>query len=423
MRGMIVIALIAASALLAGGIIISQIAGEGGTGAPDPTTVGIVSTPTDMADEAATGVSTAPVDGNPGNQPSMTPTVSTSGGDQPVDSATETPTQAAQIPPISQPEPTVLPAHAPVRAAPIQGIQAVEDYYSEYYVRDNFVVAWRPGAFPESRADEVAAQARIAVDEVNRQLGTDDAGQIEILLADEMYLAKDCIGCQGYAFSDRRQVFILQDGSMADEEFQALLTHEIGHVIAGNAIALPHVATLFLAEGLATWLMTPDLARVGFIEPRQIAAWAWKMGIIPPFFELRKAEFEGRTRARDEYDPAASFAQYVIETYGMEAFKRIYGGELPDDAMGRTYEQLEQEWHAWLAEWADKTVNGVTAEAWWDAAETVNRGFEVLYADPSSVSQEQYAQLATARVALNRGELENAIALMQASGLAGRTAN
>ena len=91
--------------------------------------------------------------------------------------------------------------------------------------------------------------------------------------------------------------------------------------------------------------------------------------------------------------------------------------------MGRTYEQLEQEWHGWLAAWADNTVNGVTAEAWWGAAQVVTRGFEVLYADPSSVTQEQYAQLATARVALNRGELEHSLALMEASGLAARTAN
>jgi len=417
---MIVIVLIAALAMLAGGIIATQISGGE---SPGTDATGLLATATTDTRPTGSGPATSGTQGGaPSNQPEVTPT-NPAGSKQPSDDASETPTEAIQIIPSGQPLPTVLPAHQPVRSAPINGIQAVEDYYSEWHKRENFIVSWRPGAFPESRADEVAAQARIARDQVNRQLGTDDNDRIEILLADEMYLAADCVGCQGFAFSDRRQVFILQDGSMSDEEFQALLTHEIGHVIAGNYIALPHVATLFLAEGLATWLMTPDLIEQGFIEPRQIAAWAWKVGIIPPFFELRDAEFEGRTRARAEYDPAASFTQYVIETYGMEAYKRIYDGELPEDAMGRSYVQLEQEWHGWLAQWADNNVEGITAETWWGAAQVVIQGFEILYADPASVSQEQYAQLATARVALNKGELENAVALMEASGLAVGTAN
>ncbi len=417
---MIAIALIAALAMFAGGIIATQISG-GNESKNDDT--GMVATAT--SESVTTGTiptTTGTQGGAPSDQPDETPTSAT-GSEQTSNDPSVTPSPGAQIFPGGKPSPTVLPAHEPVRGAPINGIQAVEDYYSEWHPRDNFVIAWPPGAFPESRADEVAAQARIALDEVNRQLGTNDNGRIEILLADEMYVAADCVGCQGFAFSDRRQVFILQDGSMSDEEFQALLTHEIGHVIAGNYIALPHVATLFMAEGLATWLMTPDLVAEGFIEPRQIAAWAWKIGIIPSFWELRKAEFEGRTRARAEYDPAASFTQYVIETYGMEAYKRIYDGELPDDAMGKSYNELEQEWHAWLSQWADNTVNGITAESWWAAAQLVINGFEILYADPGSVSQEQYAQLATARVALNKGELDNAIALMQASGLNLGTAN
>ena len=415
MRGMIVIALMAALAMLAGGIIATRIGDGAG-----PNTTGSLATAT--AETAASASETAQQGGDAGDQPGETPASST-GGEQPTVASGETPTESVQIVPSGGAMPTVLPAHTPVRGAPINGIQAVEDYYSEWHAIDNFVIAWRPGAFPESRAGEVAAQARIALDEVNRKLGTDDNGRIEILLADEMYLAADCTGCQGFAFSDRRQVFILQDGSMADDEFQALLTHEVGHVIAGDHIALPHVATLFLAEGLATWLMTPDLVAQGYIEPRQIAAWAWKVGLVPSFFELRKARFEGRTAARAEYDPAASFTQYVIETYGIDAYKRIYDGELPDDAMGRSYQQLEAEWHGWLAAWADNSVNGVNAETWWAAAQVVIQGFDTLYADPASVSQEQYAQLATARVALNKGELEAATALMQASGLGVGTAN
>ncbi len=421
MRGMIVIALIAAVTMVVGGIVATRITDGDGTGTD---TIGSAATATAISGATDVGPTASGTQGGaPDVQAGETPTESTT-GEQPTGSVAETPTEPTPATIGGQDLPPLLPANQPVRGAPINDIQAVEDYYSEWYQVDTFVIAWRPGAFSPERADEVAAQARKGLDDANQRLGTNDNERIEILLADQMYLKDDCIGCQGYAFSDRRQVFILQDGSMADEEFQALLTHEIGHIVAGNQIALPHVATLFLAEGLSTWLMTPDLVAHGFIEPRQIAAWAWKVGKIPPILELRKAKFEGRTGARHEYDPAASFTEYVITTYGVPAYKSIYAGELPDDVIGKSYQQLEQEWHAWLAEWADNTLsNGVNAETWWGASDIVKQGFDRLYADETTVTQQQYAQLATARVALNRGDTDVALALMQESGLVLGTAN
>ncbi len=418
MRGMIVIAMIATLAILSGGIIATRMNDDNGANAGD---VGAVATAT-----AGTGIeptTSGTQGGAPSDQPGETPEGSTN-GEQSSGTGGETSTEVAPVNTGGEEQPPLLPANPPVRGAPIYDTQAVENYYSEWYQFENFIIAWRQGAFPAERAEEVAAQARKGLDDVNQRLGTNDNGRIEILLADQMYLKDDCHGCQGYAFSDRRQVFILQDGSMAEDEFQALLTHEIGHVISGNHIALPHVATLFLAEGLSTWLMTPDLVAQGYIEPRQIAAWAWKVGKIPPILELRKAKFEGRTGARHEYDPAASFTEFMIGTYGLPAYKSIYAGELPDDVIGKSYQELEQEWHGWLAEWADNALpNGVTAETWWDASDDVKQGFDTLYDDETSVTQQQYAMLATARVALNRGDVVNALSMMEQSGLIARTAN
>jgi hypothetical protein len=417
-RGMIVIALIATLAILSGGIIATRMNDGDGANTGD---VGALATATSETGIEPTTSGTQ--GGAPSDQPGETPEGSIN-GEQPTETGGAASTEVAPVNTGGEEQPPLLPANPPVRGAPIYDTQAVENYYSEWYQFENFVISWRQGAFPAERADEVAAQARKGLDDVNQRLGTNDNGRIEILLADQMYLKDDCHGCQGYAFSDRRQVFILQDGSMAVDEFQALLTHEIGHVIAGNHIALPHVATLFLAEGLATWLMTPDLVAQGYIEPRQIAAWAWKVGKIPPIMELRKAKFEGRTGARHEYDPAASFTEFMIATYGLPAYKSIYAGELPDDVIGKSYQQLEQEWHGWLAEWADTTLpNGVTAETWWGASDVVKQGFETLYDDETSVTQQQYAMLATARVALNRGDVVTALTLMEQSGLVVRTAN
>jgi hypothetical protein len=357
-----------------------------------------------------------------GGSPAPTPTVPVGG---PATTPVAEPTPVFRLDTLRTPTteaapPDLLTVAPPAFEALTEGLARVRNYYSEEYQIDVFTIRWRPGAFPPERAEQVAAQARIGLDEVNRQLGTHDNGPLEILLADRMY-AEECTGCQGFAASDLRQVFILQDGSMSDDEFQALLTHEIGHVIAGNYIALPH--SLFFAEGLATWLMTPDLVAEGYIEPTQIAAWAYAAGILPSLEELLDARFEGRTRARLEYDPAASFTRYVIETYGMELYKRLYDLEPPEDALERDWATLEAEWHAWLDQWAGNVVNGVDGHQWWQAAGVVIQAFDRLYADPGSVSEQQYAQLATARVALNRGDIDTAVHLARASGLVPTTAH
>src|SRR5688500_3309042 len=141
---MIVIALIAALSMVAGGIIAIQI--SGGDGASTDA-AGVVATTTTTGSGPATAGTQG---GAPSDQPGEPPASST-GGEQTSDGASETPTGETQIFPDGKPLPTVLPAHQPVRSAPINGIQAVEAYYSDWKQVDNFVIAWRPGAFSEER--------------------------------------------------------------------------------------------------------------------------------------------------------------------------------------------------------------------------------------------------------------------------------
>src|SRR5688572_26031854 len=147
-----------------------------------------------------------------------------------------------------------------------------------------------------------------------------DEQPINIHLADRMF-DDGCWGCQGYAVADQRSVFILQDGSVAPEEFGALLIHEIGHVVA---LAIEEPNSLFFAEGLAMWIMTEDIKAQGYIPPVHVAAWALEEGLLPSLEQLRTAKYEGRVRARVEYDGAASFTFYVIDTYGMETYQELY---------------------------------------------------------------------------------------------------
>lgn len=407
MRGMVVIAAIVGLLTITAGVIAVIAQGEANTATPTPA-IGNVATATAQEPEQGTEIRSTP------GAPTATE------GTIDVPAATTNPDHT----PTATLEPELLPP-LPVVAKPsfealTVGLARVEAYYSEEHIRGVFHIRWRPGAFPEQRADTMAAIAQTALQRANELLGTNDYEPIYIFLADQMF-AEECWGCQGFAASDLRQVFILADGSVAEDEYASLLVHEIGHVLAGLHVALPH--SLFFAEGLAVWISDRDIQDAGYVSPLQTAAWAHRVGILPTLNELRIGLYEGRVRARIEYDGAASFAFFVIETYGYEAYTELYALTPPDYVLGKDWDDLEGEWRAYLDRMADNTVNGVGAYDWWHVAGLVASGFSRVYDDPESVTAEQYAALAQSRIELNRSHLGTSLALVTASGLAPGLAN
>lgn len=397
MRGMLVIAVTVALVTVSAGVLLSLREMDDATPAPTATP------------EIGSGISATPAP--EGSVVVVTPTA-----DAPAGSSVP---QTPQSVPSADPSIALLNPAAPTWAALTEGLARTRDYYSEVYERGEVTVRWRPGAFPEEKADQVAEMVRIALAHDNALLDVNDAGPIEVLLADQMF-AEECLGCQGFAAADLRQIFILQDGSVADNELQALITHEVAHVLAAQYIALPE--SLFFAEGLATWAMSDDIVAEGYVPPVQTAAWALNVGTLPALATLREGKFAGRMRARLEYDSAGSFVTFAAQTYGLDILKQLYALTPPEAVLGKTWEQVEAEWHAWLGQFADQTFNGVGAEEWWSAAQTIIDGYTNLYTAPEQVTQEQYAYLATSRLLLNRGDLGNALALAASSGLTTRTA-
>lgn len=308
----------------------------------------------------------------------------------------------------------------PALVSPIAPLGHVVEYYSETYSFDTVTVAWRPGAFDPALAPTVADMAKRAIDEVEGTLNVHDDAVLTVFLADEMF-DDNCRGCQGFAASDLHQVFLLQDGSVALDEMQALITHEVAHVITGNHIALPN--SLFFAEGFATYLMDDDVQQAGYITSIQAAAWAYQAGVLPPLAFLRDdATYEGRVRRRLEYDAAGSFSRFVVETYGLDAYRELYRTRVPEEALGVGWQQLEEQWHAYLQPLMGNVINGVDGVSWWNVAQNVAAGFGTLYDNPDAVTIEDYAALSAARLALYRFDLSNAVRYANESNLAPKTA-
>lgn len=300
-----------------------------------------------------------------------------------------------------------------------ENLTRVREHYSETYTYGTVTVGWRPGAFPPEHAAYVADTTARLLGAANAKLGTNFYPELYVYLADQLY-TPECHGCQGFAAADLFQIFLLHDGSVADDEFEALLIHEITHVIAAHEISLPH--SLFFAEGLATWVMADYLAESGYLSPLQTAAWMHRAGVMPGLQQLREDDFAGRVRKRAEYDGSASFAFFAIDTYGYESYLDLYRMDPPEHVVGKTWDELDAEWRAYLDQWADNTIDGVDAYQWWGAMSRVAEGFGTLYTDPEPVTQEQYRQLVISRLAVNRGDIASSLEAINASGLVTRTA-
>ena len=303
---------------------------------------------------------------------------------------------------------------APSLEVPTFPLASVQATFTEAHEFGLVTVKFRPGAYSPEYAAHIADLTNAAIAEANAKLQTSWSEDLTIFLADQLF-AEDCLGCQGFTESDFRWIFMLDDGSVTPDEFEALLVHEMTHMIAGNEIHLP--LDIFYVEGLAMWVMTDDLMSYGYVPPLQTTAWVYSAGSLPSLETIVEDDFAGRMRKRIYYDAAGAFAFYVIETYGWDAYISLYRQNPIELVLGKPLPEIEAEWHAYLQPHTSATINGVGADEWWIASEQVIAAFGRFYEDPSLVSAEQYRLLTLSRLALNRADTGNALAFLEQSGV------
>ncbi len=118
--------------------------------------------------------------------------------------------------------------------------------------------------------------------------------------------------------------------------------HELGHLYSWRRWGRP--AALWLSEGVAVWA-------VGGCAGRDLHGWAAALdatGKLAPLDSLEPFDF---SRAAPHLE-AASFVQYVAESYGIEAVKALWQGGLAvsESATGRAPEELEGAWRRHVAQ-------------------------------------------------------------------------
>lgn len=148
-----------------------------------------------------------------------------------------------------------------------------------------------------------------------------------------LYASKD----QGRRFTGRTLAFAEPEGRTVHQTTENTLGHEMTHVIA---LAVGYAQLPLFGEGLGVWLDgQPDELH------HQQAAVLLREGKLPSQDTLL-------TRFRDDestsYPAAGSFVGFLIETCGLDAFKRIY--VMPDpvaqapQVLGKSLAELDSLW-------------------------------------------------------------------------------
>lgn len=183
---------------------------------------------------------------------------------------------------------------------------------------------------------------------------------LEVEFDDRMgiYLVPRVFWQGGATYGDKVQLMSYLDRNYADVETWAYFTHEGTHALAQDFIQPKQQDSGpdgVLVEGLAVW------ASNGHYDQEPVDAWAAVVANSEeyiPLAELREGPFYD-FQHEVSYLEGASFVKFLIEQYGLDKLKELYGlatGEAEhDEALvkrlyGQGYDDLESSWLGYLSE-------------------------------------------------------------------------
>ncbi|MBI5645681.1 MAG: hypothetical protein HY962_02015 [Ignavibacteriae bacterium] len=126
------------------------------------------------------------------------------------------------------------------------------------------------------------------------------------------------------------------------------LTHELVHAVAASFGPKPFGAPVFrclgLTEGLA---VAVEWAREGR-TPHEQAAGMLAQDLLPSARACMTTQGFLSGASSAGYIASGSFTHWLLETRGFDVVKRAYSDDNVEAAVGRSFEQLDEEWRAYL---------------------------------------------------------------------------
>lgn len=211
----------------------------------------------------------------------------------------------------------------------------------------HFTVHYRRDSFASDNLGTFVRDTGEAIDHVRDLLGVSLRGPLDYYLSYTLFPPPDP-GLRGFNRHRDRMIFQLYDGSGTRLERQYMSAHETTHQIASDSIG-PASSTM-LAEGLAMYTGQQYLLEDGDVSLDGLSRAALDEGKLIPISRLSdgSVRFMGRLPHRYPYDEAGSFVQFLIKTYGLSDFKRVYTNGDYAGVYGKSLSALDVEWVRYL---------------------------------------------------------------------------
>jgi hypothetical protein len=163
----------------------------------------------------------------------------------------------------------------------------------------------------------------------------------------------------GVAYSSLSLIIAnVRPGTNAEREIDRMIPHEISHVVMHHASVNPYNSPPpWLDEGLATFVQAVDDPRLAPALDRAV-----RDGRLIPIGALRSSFPLDPDQALLSYAESLSIVTYLVEAYGQDAvgeLATVYQQEVTHDeaverVLGKTVEDLDADWKAWLGYAGDR---------------------------------------------------------------------
>lgn len=312
-----------------------------------------------------------------------------------------------QLPVSPTPQPIVSPPNWP----PSRVNDGVAQNYplSRVAPSGQITIHYQPETYPYWQIEPLTQAVDDIWAEIQTELGKPFSRPIDVYLAGTLFAINP--GLRGLAKSWDYRAFVMIDGAIHPGEDLYIIAHELTH-IASNHLLGP-ASSIMIHEGLAVHLPQAYLTeQAGYLPHTEICAALlntpeFRTAVQLHTYSYSPSGFSGQVRNFTNYNLSGCFVTYLLESYGLEKFDRLYNSGDFVGVYGRSLADLDVAWQNWL------TAVSLTVDPQQLRTSIANVTTAYLaYLDASAggvhANWDAYLHLNRARLAANQGQFAQA---------------
>ena len=262
----------------------------------------------------------------------------------PTPAATATPRPSPTLRPVPTITPTALPAPLPGDGPVMAGERVFQTRRFDLFIGIH--------SLSFAQIEPLLPRIEQALDQAELQLGSGLTDRVSVALY--QVARRPGRGVRALAFSAERRIELYYAPYEDPHGVVRVIVHEVAHQYEADRYG-PQVqkqADVILHEGLATWL-----AGAEWLQPYGTTSWQERAWQLKQAGRLRSLlDDPSGAAANDAYEGWAAFVDYLLTTYGWEAFDTLYRssrGRVPGSAnyqavYGLSLDKLAAAWRASL---------------------------------------------------------------------------